>query len=195
MIHPEKALEVVRRLRRDEDVVITTMSSAKIWMDMGPAHPLDMVFVPSCMGHATSWGLGVALAQPSRRVIVFNGDGSMLMNLGSLVTIAAEAPANLVVIIMDNGVYEVTGAQPVPHRPDFAGIARAAGISNVARFATEADWRANAKGVLEARGPAVVVLEIEADANRAAPKSPGPASERATVLRSALAEASPVKSR
>ena len=54
------------------------------------------------------------MAQPERRVIVCNGDGSMLMNLGSLVTIAAQAPRNLVVIVLDNGVYEVTGAQPVP---------------------------------------------------------------------------------
>jgi phosphonopyruvate decarboxylase len=190
MIHPERALDVVRRIRGDNDVVITTMSSAKIWMDMGPAHPLDMVFVPSCMGHATSWGLGIALALPSRRVIVFNGDGSMLMNLGSLVTIAAAAPANLVVVIMDNGVYEVTGAQPVPHRPDFAAIARGAGITSVHRFTMEDEWAANADRILGSSGPTVVVLDIEADATRAAPKSPGPASERAITLQRALAAGS-----
>ena len=190
MIHPERALGIVRRMRGEGDVVITTMSAAKIWMDMGPAHPLDMVFVPSCMGHATSWGLGIALAQPSRRVIVCNGDGSMLMNLGSLVTIAAEAPANLAVVIMDNGVYEVTGAQPVPHRPDFAAIARGAGITNVHRFTLEGEWAANAGRLLGASGPTVVVLDIEADPTRAAPKSPGPASERAVTLQRALAQAS-----
>src|SRR5207237_889801 len=114
--------------------VVTTMSSAKVWMDLGPAHPRDMVFVPSCMGHATSIALGIALAQPSCRVITCNGDGSMLMSLGSLVTIAAQSPANLRVVIMDNGIYEVTGGQPVPSRPDFAALAKASGIANVFRF-------------------------------------------------------------
>ena len=112
MIPLDDALAVIRDLRSDEDVVVTTMSSAKVWMDLGPAHPLDMVFVPSCMGHASSVALGIALAQPRRRVIVCNGDGSMLMSLGSLVTIAAESPPNLKIIIMDNGIYEVTGGQP-----------------------------------------------------------------------------------
>ena len=88
----EQALIPVRAARRDQDVVVTTMAASKVWMDMGATHPRDLVFVPSCMGHATSVGLGIALAQPDRRVIVCNGDGSMLMNLGSLVTIAAQAP-------------------------------------------------------------------------------------------------------
>jgi len=78
----EEALAPVRATRRDQDVVITTMAPAKVWMDMGPAHPRDFVYVPSAMSHATSVGLGLALAQPDRRVIVCNGDGSMLMNLG-----------------------------------------------------------------------------------------------------------------
>ena len=77
------------RVRRD-DVVVTTMAPARDWMTL-PQQPLDLVFVPSAMGHATSIGLGLALAQPKRRVIVCNGDGSMLMNLGSLVSIAGAA--------------------------------------------------------------------------------------------------------
>src|SRR5207247_2605082 len=108
----EAALAEVRRARGAGDVVITTMAASKIWMEQSrEPHPLDFVFVPSCMGHATSIGLGIALAQPKRRVIVCNGDGSMLMNLGSLVTITAADATNLVVIVLDNGVYEVTGAE------------------------------------------------------------------------------------
>lgn len=187
MIGLVPALTTVRALRGDEDVVVTTMASAKVWMDLGPAHPLDFVFVPSCMGHATSYGLGIALAQPRRRVIVCNGDGSMLMSLGSLVTIASQAAANLVVLIADNGVYEVTGAQPLPARPDFAGLARAAGIPNVHRFSAADEWEAAASGVLRAPGPTVVVLDIEPDPQRPAPKSPGPAAVRAAALRRALA--------
>lgn len=187
MIPLADALEVVRHLRRDDDVVVTTMSSSKVWMDLGPLHQRDFVFVPSCMGHATSYGLGLALAQPRRRVIVCNGDGSMLMNLGSLVTIAAQWPPNLTVIVMDNGVYEVTGAQPVPARVDYAGLARSSGIANVHRFTTGSDWEASAATVLAAAGPNVVVLEIEPVPGRPAPKSPGNAAARAAAFRAALA--------
>jgi sulfopyruvate decarboxylase subunit beta len=75
------ALRAVHATRRDQDVVVTTMTPARDWMKL-PQHPLDMVLVPSAMSHATSMGLGIALAQTDRRVIVCNGDGSMLMNLG-----------------------------------------------------------------------------------------------------------------
>lgn len=186
MIGMPEALGAVRAARRDGDVVVTTMSAAKVWMDTGPAHPLDLVFVPSCMGHATSYGLGIALAQPNRRVIVCNGDGSMLMSLGSMVTIASESPPNLAVIIMDNGVYEVTGGQPVPRRPDFAGLARSSGINDVHRFDDAASWTREADRVLAASGTKVVVLDIAPDLSRPAPKSPGPAAERAAKLRRAL---------
>jgi sulfopyruvate decarboxylase subunit beta len=186
MIPMDEALIAVRRVRKDSDVVVTTMSAAKVWMDFGPLHPLDFVFVPSCMGHASSQALGIALAQPQRRVIVCNGDGSMLMSLGSLVTIAGEAPPNLVMIVMDNGIYEVTGGQPVPRRPDFAAIARASGIFNVFRFSSVADWSAVAERILSTKGPTVVVLEIEPEPDRPAPKSPGPAAARAAALREAL---------
>ena len=186
MIPMEDALTAIRKVRTDTDVVVTTMSAAKVWMDQGPLHPLDFVFVPSCMGHASSHALGIALAQPKRRVIVCNGDGSMLMSLGSLVTIAGEAPENLVMIIMDNGVYEVTGGQPMPSRPDFAGLAKASGISNVFRFETSADWSAAASKVLNAKGPTVVVLATEPKPDRPAPKSPGPAAARALEFRRAL---------
>ena len=80
------ALIALQDARGERDVVITTMSPARDWMTL-PQRSLDIVFVPSAMGHATSLGLGIALAQPDRRVVVCNGDGSMLMNLGSLVTI------------------------------------------------------------------------------------------------------------
>lgn len=186
MIPLEQALAVVRTGRRDEDVVVTTMAAAKVWMDLGPLHRRDFVFVPSCMGHATSFGLGIALAQPQRRVIVCNGDGSMLMNLGSLVTIGAQAPRNLTVIVMDNGVYEVTGAQPVPARADFLGIARASGIVNVHRCSRIDEWRDAAPTLLATPGPSVVVLEILPVPGRPAPKSPGHAAARAAALRSAL---------
>ena len=186
MIDLHDALSVVRRMRRDDDVVVTTMAAARAWMELG-THPLDLVFVPSSMSQATSFGLGIALVQPQRRVIVVNGDGSMLMNLGSLVTIAAQAPPNLAIILLDNGVYEVTGAQPVPARVDFVAIARATGFSATHRYSDLDGWSRDAERILAQAGPTFVLLDIEPVVGRAGPKSPGPAAARAQALKEALA--------
>src|SRR5689334_15129386 len=107
LMSQRQALEVLARHRGDR-IVITTMTSVALWPELSDS-PLDFAYLPSAMGHAPSLGLGVALAQP-RGVIVVNGDGSMLMNLGSLVTLAAH-PAPVYLLILDNGLYEVTGGQ------------------------------------------------------------------------------------
>jgi thiamine pyrophosphate-dependent acetolactate synthase large subunit-like protein len=180
------ALAALKRVRRDDDVVIATMSAARAWMELG-SHPLDFIFVPSCMGHATSLGLGLALAQPRRRVIVCNGDGSMLMNLGNLVTMAATAPPNLTVVVFDNGVYEVTGAQPVPARVDFGAIAQGCGLQSVRRYADLEGWSADVDRAIRTRGPTLLVLDTRAVPNRSGPRSPGPAADRARRFMAALA--------
>src|SRR2546423_2255551 len=121
------ALEVLAA-HRGERIVLTTMGSIALWPQLSDS-PLDFHYIPSAMGHGPDLGLGLALAQPQRGVIVVNGDGCMIMNLGTLVTLANQ-PANLYLLIIDNGLYEVTGGQPhagVGHT-DFAGLARAAGI-------------------------------------------------------------------
>lgn len=184
-----EALEVVRRWRGGDDVVITTMGTARDWM-MGEVGPFDFVLVPSSMGQATSLGLGLAMAQPSRRVIVLNGDGSMLMNLGSLVTIAGQRPTNLVVVIFANGVYEITGGQPVPGEggTDFVAMAKAVGLVACHRFETLPEWERRAPEVLCEEGPVVVVLEVRPDPEQSGvgPRSPGSAAARAEAFRAAL---------
>src|SRR5262249_60816603 len=97
--------------------------------------PRDFGYSPSAMGHAPGLGLGIALAQPGRGVVVINGDGCTLMNLGSLVTLASQ-PTDVYLLILDNGLYEVTGGQPVAGagRADFAGPAPAAGIQRGCAF-------------------------------------------------------------
>lgn len=184
---PKDALEVVHAIRGDTDVVITTMMPARDWMTF-TQHPLDMVLVPSAMSHATSMGLGIALAQPKRRVIVCNGDGSMLMNLGSLVSIAAAKATNMIVIVFANGSYDVTGAQPVPGAGvvDFAAIARGAGFSATMEFNELNAWRSALPRILASEGPTLVVLRVEQSEGHG-PKSPGPAGERAKRFRAALA--------
>ena len=109
MTHRE-ALEVLAA-RRGDNVVVTTHGSVDLWVALSDT-PLDFAYVPAAMGHGPALGLGLALAQARHGVIVVSGDGSLLMSLGCLVTLAAY-PAPLFLVIVDNGVYEVTGGQPV----------------------------------------------------------------------------------
>jgi phosphonopyruvate decarboxylase len=182
------AIETVRRVRRSDDVAITTMGTAREWMVLG-LQPRDIVFVPSAMGHATSIGLGLALARPDLRVIVCNGDGSMLMNLGSLVTIAGAGPQNLTVIIFNNGIYEVTGAQPTPNSltdVDFTAVARGCGIASAHHFETNGAWDDSAATIIGAPGPHVITLDVAPALGRVGPKSPGNAAQRAIAFMAAL---------
>jgi thiamine pyrophosphate-dependent acetolactate synthase large subunit-like protein len=181
------ALAVIHGGRGDRDIVVTTMTPARDWMTF-TQHALDVVMVPSAMGHATSIGLGLALAQPTRRVIVCNGDGSMLMNLGSLVSITAARATNLVVLVFDNGVYEVTGAQPIPSPGviDFVSIARGSGFASVFEHSNLDAWRAEVEQILNAPGPTLALLHVDAVVGIPGPRSPGPAAERARRFSEAL---------
>jgi phosphonopyruvate decarboxylase len=182
---------------RHEEIVITTMGPAREWQKLGK-HPLDFVLVPSSMGQATSLGLGMALARPERKVVVCNGDGSMLMNLGSLVTISAQGPTNLTVIVFDNGVYEVTGAQPTlaapPLRRDaaavnFADLARACGFRRVSTFDQIAAWRENVRRIIDGPGPTFVHLLVEPVLDAGLIGFPGPSPDRARAFREQLTRA------
>jgi sulfopyruvate decarboxylase subunit beta len=189
------AVAAVHSARRDDEVVITAMGAAREWQALGPLRPLDLVHVPSSMGQAPSLGLGIALAQPQRRVIVLNGDGSTLMNMGSLVTITAEQPSNLTLVVLDNGVYEVTGAQPTPGSApgrrngdalDFAALAKACGFRVIYRFPDISAWRRDVRAVLDAKGPTFVLLDVAPVPGARGPRSPGPTAERTRQLMAAL---------
>src|SRR6478672_12737327 len=142
MTHRE-ALEVLAAHRGDH-VVVTTMGSVALWPELSDA-PRDFHYLPSSMGQAVPLGLGLCLAKPGLELVVLTGDGGLLMNLGCRVT-AAQHPVPLFVLLIDNGLYEVTGGQDVAGagRTDFAGLARAAGIDRVYSFADLEEWRAGA---------------------------------------------------
>src|SRR3954469_10849905 len=118
-----EALEVLAR-HRGERVVVTTMSAVGVWPQLSDA-PLDFHYIPSAMGHGPALGLGLALAQPERGVIVVNGDGCPLRNVGCRVALASH-PASVYLLIMDTQRYEVTGGQLTAGtgHTDFAGLAR-----------------------------------------------------------------------
>ena len=191
-----EVLRRVRAMRKDYDIVVSAMGAARDWMALG-SHPRDWVFVPSSMGQATALGLGLALARPDLRVIVLGGDGGLIMNLGSLITITAQQPANLFLLILDNGVYEVTGAQPTPASEagrtgappvDLAGLARASGFRAVHRFNNLDAFTQGLEEMLETRGPVFALLEVAPVPDAPGPRSPGPAPERARAFMTALAE-------
>jgi thiamine pyrophosphate-dependent acetolactate synthase large subunit-like protein len=167
------------------------MSSVGVWHKLSDT-PLDFAYIPSSMGQAPDLGLGLALAQPERGCIVLNGDGCTLMNLGCLVTIA-NYPANLFLVIVDNGLYEVTGGQPHAGagHTDFAGLARAAGIRRVYRFGDADAWRAGAAEALAEPGPVVICLQVEGRLGQKTPPPPHPMAEQVARLRGALAAGVP----
>src|ERR1700724_1188974 len=102
-------------------------------------HRPQNFYMLGSMGLAFPIALGVALAQPERRVFALEGDGSLLMQMGCLSTIATQAPKNLTMIVMDNGVSQITGAQPAPAAAvaDIVAIAAGCGLSNSAWGADE----------------------------------------------------------
>jgi thiamine pyrophosphate-dependent acetolactate synthase large subunit-like protein len=180
-----EALEVLAA-HRGERAVVTTMSAAGAWPQFSDT-PLDFAYIPSAMGQAPALGLGLALAQPARGVIVVNGDGCMLMNLGALVTLANH-PADVFLLIVDNGLYEVTGGQPTAGtgHTDFALLARGAGIQRVYRFETLDAWRSGAGPALTGPGPVVVWLKVEGRLGQKTPKAPRPMAEQVERLHRAL---------
>jgi thiamine pyrophosphate-dependent acetolactate synthase large subunit-like protein len=153
------ALEVLKGLITDE-IVVSSYSTASDWIEVID-RPLNYFF-HGAMGLCSSHGLGLALAFPNRRVIVLDGDGSLLMNLSTLVTIAAVAPKNFMHCVFQNGTYEANGGHPIPNpTTDFEGIARSAGIVKSTTISTLQDFKARMPGLIKEPGPVFVSLQVE----------------------------------
>ncbi len=160
MIRRDECLKALARHVTDADIVLPVYSTAFDWIDIRP-HPLNYL-AHGAMGLASSHGLGLALGRPDRRVIVLDGDGSLLMNLGSLVTIGAAAPPNLYHLVFENGTYEANGGHPIPGRDsvDFGGFARAAGYRSVHGFSDLKMFEQQIGALLSEPGPTFVDLKI-----------------------------------
>ncbi len=145
--------------RRDA-LVVTTMTAAKLWGAISN-HPLDLPLI-GAMGKASCLALGLALARPERQVWVLDGDGSLLNNLGSLVTVAASGPRNFYHFLFENGVYETSGGQPIPGAGvvDFAAMAKAAGYRQSFCFDDLESFSGQVGRILAAPGPAFIALKV-----------------------------------
>src|SRR5713101_1553095 len=126
MMRRDECLKLLARHHTDE-IVVPVYQAAFEWRAIKPQ---SLIYLGvGAMGQASSHALGLALGRPDKRVIVLDGDGSLLMNLGTLVTIAHAAPKNLVHCLCQNGTYETNGAVHIPARGkvSFTGLAREAG--------------------------------------------------------------------
>ncbi len=185
MLTRDQILEPLARRRTDE-VVVATMSVVRPW-GMYSDHDLDFASADSAMGHTADLALGIAMAQPRRTVICLNGDGSMLMSLGTLATIIESGVTNLILFVAVNGTYEITGNQPIPAagRVDFAAIARGAGFHRVFEFDDAEAYERELDGILSQPGPTFVCVHGEAGTEGPIGRKP---QEQARYLQVSLAD-------
>jgi thiamine pyrophosphate-dependent acetolactate synthase large subunit-like protein len=152
---------LVARLKNEEAVVGGIgNTNFDLW---AAGHRPQNFYMLGSMGLAFPIALGVALAQPKRRVFALEGDGSLLMQMGCLSTIATLKPVNLTMIVMDNGVYQITGAQPTPAAAvaDIVAIAQGSGIANSAWAADEEDFERLIDQSLTATVPTLIGVRID----------------------------------
>ena len=160
MMESFEALKVISEYRGNA-IIIATMTSNIEWPQISSNPSLDLLF-SEAMGKASSVGLGLALAQPNRKVIVLDADGSLLMNLGGLVTIANMAPPNLIHFVLENSAYRLTGGQPIPRagKLSFMALARDAGYPNVYEFNELEGLRNNMDTIINQVGPTFICLKV-----------------------------------
>ena len=161
MMKRDECLKVLARHRKDE-VVAAVWKAAHEWIHISPSD-LNYTFV-GAMGQGASHALGLALARPDKRIIVLDGDGSLLMNLGCLVTIANIAPRNFIHCLCENGIYETNGGVAIPGagRVSFSGLAREAGYPRVYEFSSLEEWERELGRILNEDGPIFIDLKVEA---------------------------------
>ena len=146
---------------KNEEAVIGGIGNTNFDLWSSGHRPQNFYMLGS-MGLTIPIALGVALAQPRRHIVALEGDGSLLMQLGCLATIAALKPKNLTIVIMDNGLYQITGSQPTPAAgiADYVALARASGLSKSAWAADEEDFDGLIDEALQG-GPTFIAARID----------------------------------
>jgi phosphonopyruvate decarboxylase len=143
------------------DAIVIPGRGGRHWVGISET-ALDLPLGDPAMGGHAGFGLGLALAQPGRKVVLFDSEGDVLMSLGMLPTIAEQAPANFYHFMLDNEVYATTGGQPVPNAKhvDYAAMARAAGYPRALGFNDIDALRRDLPGILHQPGPVFVALKV-----------------------------------
>ncbi|MBI2171058.1 MAG: thiamine pyrophosphate-binding protein [Chloroflexi bacterium] len=161
MIKYEAFMQILEK-QRDKAIVVPTMTAGAHWANVSRSPGRDLP-ISGAMSKASSLALGLALAQPNSKVVVLDGDGSLLMNLGTLATIAGKQPKNLYHFVMNNGVFAITGGQPIAADGviDFSVVAKGAGYAAAFSFDDIEEFSVKCAEVFKTEGPVFVTIKTE----------------------------------
>ncbi len=176
---------------RDKSIVNVTGTCGRHWRDFTQDEKRDMN-LGGAMGHTTPAALGLALSQPDEKVVLFDSEGSLLMNMGILATVAGKKPKNFVHFLMDNECYATTGGQPVPNSQEisYAGMAREAGYTAAYEFDNLEDFTNNVGKIMQETGPVFVAMKMvpEVENEPIGMRERRPSRSRAETIRDLRAE-------
>jgi phosphonopyruvate decarboxylase len=160
MIYATDVFKVFQQ-HRDDAIVIPTGTSGRHWRDFSANEKRDLT-VGGAMGQTTAAALGVALSMPNEKVVLFDAEGALLMNLGILATVAGMQPQNFYHFVLDNECYATTGGQPVPNAKNinYAGMAKEAGYAAAYRFDNLEEFERNVSNILHEKGPVFVAIKV-----------------------------------
>ena len=186
MIPSREVARAISYHRRDA-LVVSTSAALRDWHQVSERRDLD-IDLTDCMDRAPAVGLGLAIAQPGRRILVLDCDATLRTDLGGLATIGEAAPANLVHFVLEDAVHTSTDGVPIPgqQRIDFEGMARNAGYAHTCRYDNLEELLIGMDDVMRRPGPVLVLVKVLPDAE------PPPFPERTmaagwSAVRSALA--------
>ena len=147
--------------KRGDSIVIPTGTSGRHWGDYTDNDKRDMN-LGGAMGQTTSAALGLALSLPDEKVVLFDSEGALLMNLGIVATIAGKKPQNFFHFLLDNECYATTGGQPVPNAEEinYAGMAKEAGYSAAYSFEDLEDFATNIDQIMNETGPVFIAIKV-----------------------------------
>ncbi len=160
MMYTADMMKAVARYRGA--AILVPGRSGRYWIDLSDNHNLDVEVGDPAMGGHAGLGLGLALARPDKKVMLFESEGDLQMSLGMLDTVAEQAPTNLYHFLIDNGVYATTGGQPVPNADNIAYdvIARGCGYPRTFAFTEIEDFQRELPGIMAGPGPVFVACKV-----------------------------------
>lgn len=161
-----EAIDVFKAFQpfRGEAIVTAGGTAGRHWKDVSTNEKRD-ISLGGAMGHTADAAFGLALGLPDEKVVLFDAEGSLLMNLGVLASIAGKQPKNFYHILLDNECYATTGGQPVPNAEqiNYAGMAREAGYASAYSFDDLEGFATNIESILKETGPVFVSVKIVAE--------------------------------
>lgn len=160
MMETAEMLRTFQRYRGD--AIVVPGRAGRHWHEISTRPKRDAPLLDPAMGGHSSFSLGLALARPDQKVVLFDSEGDLLMSLGVLATVAAQQPRNFFHFLLDNGCYATTGGQPVPNAGNvrYDALARDAGYPGAFAFDKLEDFAVNIERILAQPGPVFVAMKV-----------------------------------